>query len=293
MKKTLLGLGALALATPFFGACADAVANDPSTTDLTPDSSVMALRFESIGETQTACGEAAGIRVEIAPADDASATQSCEAYWAPATVSDPYTGDAADDGEHMVADCFFVLEPGTYDIQSVEVIGNEGDALECCDADYPATADVTEGETTEFGAELSCDVIGSGALDVYGWLNRAPVVMQMTISPSKFAETCGLIQVDAQAEDPEGDTVMYDWEVTYAPDGATYTADSDGSTFFFAATAMGDYGVTLTVSDEHGESTSLSFPLHVTSEGEGDCTGDITGGLVQDALDALGLGDGG
>lgn len=287
LNKTLLALGALALAAPF-GACADAVASDPATPAIQPDSSVMALRFESIGQTETSCGEAAGIRVEIAPADDPSAVQTCEAYWAPTTVSDPFTGEAQDDGQHMVADCFFVLSPGTYDIESIQVIDGDANALECCDADYPATADVMEGQTTEFGAALSCDVVGSGALDVYGWLNRAPIVNQMTISPSKFSNTCGLIQVDAQATDPEGDTVEYGWQVTGAPNGATYAADSDGSTFFFAAASMGDYQVTLTVSDEHGESTSLTFPLHVTGEGAG-CTAAAAGAMVQAALNPDGV----
>ncbi|MCB9736847.1 MAG: hypothetical protein H6745_30065 [Deltaproteobacteria bacterium] len=269
----ILACGALA-------SCAnDATPNDPTTTDqpaVVPDVTSLGLRFDVVGDTETSCGNAAGVHVSIAMGED---TQECTAMWADATISDPYTGDAADDGAHHVADCFFVLSPGEWSITDVSAIGDDGEPLECCESDWPSKALVSEGSTREIGVPISCDVVGSGALDIYGWLNLPPYITNLTISPSKFVTPCYPIALDVEATDVEGDALSYDWMVTDSPDGADYLLDEDGAHADFAADTEGDYTLAVTVTDgPHGEVASLEFPIHVSGEPDPQC--DLGGPLA-------------
>lgn len=263
----LVAVGALA-------SCAnDATPNDPTPHDnqpvTVPKVSSLGLRFDVVGDTETSCGNAAGVHVAIAKGDE---TQECTALWAEAQVSDPYTDDTADAGQHHVADCFFVLSPGEWNITDVSAIGDDGEALSCCESDVPSKALVSEGSTSELGVPITCDVVGSGALDIYGWLNLPPYITNLTISPSKFVPPCYPVDLDVSATDVEGDALTYSWMVTDAPDGAGYQLNGDGAHAEFAADAAGDYTLVVTVTDgPHGMVASLEFPIHVTGAPAQQC----------------------
>jgi len=211
-------------------------------------------------DVETACGDALGIRVVIS---DGEESMTCEAPWALAMVSDPYTSPG-DQGSHHVADCFFVLPAGEYYVEEVAVLGADLEPLECCTASYPEVVEVNSGMTTEFGAELSCELIGPGALDIYGWLNRPPVILDLTIHPSKFAAPCMPRFLHVMAYDKEGDTIGYTWEVLFAPKPTFYGLWGHGPWAAFVGFTPGAYTLRVTVFDiPHGLSTSLIFPLHV------------------------------
>jgi len=266
MKRLLFGL--LALALPAFAwACTDAgagspedqydnhvVSNDPLATE------TVALSFFTT-DTTTACGVATGMRVTIADNDE---TLVCVAPWAPAMISDPYTAPN-DYGIHYVADCFFVVAPGTWQVLGVETLGMDGQALPCCTAEYPATVEIVSGQTSELGVEMQCALTGPGALDIYGYLERPPIVKDLDIYPSKFGGPCVPRFFYAQATDIDGDFIVYDWEVVSSPTPLGFKLWEHGPLAIFVGYHVGDYMLRLTVSDEpHGMFTSLDFPIHVT-----------------------------
>lgn len=263
MKRLIV----LALPALFAWACTDVGAGPPedqldnhvvSTNPLATET--VALSFYA-QDTMTACGEATGIRVTIAAEGE---TLSCIAGWAPAMVSDPYTGEE-DMGRHFVADCFFVVAPGTWDVLTVEPIDGNGEALPCCTAEYPETVAVISGQTTEFGVEIQCPLVGPGAIDIYGYLERPPIIKALDIYPSKFGAPCVPRFLFAVAEDREGDEIEYSWDVVTSPENAYYKVWEHGQMAVFVGFTPGDYMLRLTVTDQpHGMFTSLEFPIHVT-----------------------------
>jgi|GEM_PF-1833216 len=236
---------------------------DPGTTSDQIGQESLALSFTPEGETDTACGIAAGVYVEVS--DGAGDVQSCTAMWAPAHVSGEYAQGG--EGDHLVADCLFVLDPGIWNVTDAYVVDADEQELACCSADLPEVVAVAEEETNEYGGVLHCDTLGSGGLDIYGVLNRPPSINNVVLTPSKFGQTCQVIEATALASDPEGDDVNYGWAVQDAPTDAVFASESDGNEFWFAGATLGDYEVRLTVWDAYGDSHHLDFPLHLTESG--------------------------
>lgn len=248
----LLGL----LATALF-AC-DSASTAPPLDEDPPGTIEIALSFD-IQDTMTACGEAAGIKVTIE--NEAGVTRTCSSPWSLPLISDPMT-TTPDQGIHHVADCFFLVSPGVWTVTELEVIGNNGNALECCTEEYASALTVTEGLTSEFAVELSCDLTGPGAIDIYGWLNRPPVINAFSYFPSKFTYPCVPVFFAAYAVDKEGDHINYGWEVVSGP-SSLYALFGKPGWASFIATVPGTYQLRLTAMDEHGLFTDLTFPVHV------------------------------
>lgn len=219
----------------------------------------------------TECGQAVGIRLAIAGPDGVE--QACEENWEDVTVSGAFAGDEDVEGDHLVADCFFVVEPGTWSINELAAIDSSSDALECCDSDIAPTVDVLESATTELSGVISCDTAQNGGLDIYATVNTQPVITELEISPSKFGETCKAISLRVEAEDAEGDGLSYKWEVVSAPAAADYLLENaDEEEAAFSTNTMGDYELKVTATDELGLSSYLTFPLHIVEDNyDGEC----------------------
>jgi len=256
IETFVLALVALA-ATALFACEPTRTVDDPVNTD--PIGTVeLALSFD-MQDTMTACGEAAGIHVVIENGN--GETLTCNSPWSLPLVSDAYTTES-DEGIHHVADCFFVVEPGEWTVTELEVIGNEGQILACCTEEYAAELTVTEGLTSEFAAELSCDLTGPGAIDIYGWLNRPPIIKALNYCPSKFTYPCIPVFFGALAVDREDDHIRYIWDVVSSP-SPHYALFGKRGWASFVTMVPGTYQLRLTVMDEHGLFTDLTFPVHV------------------------------
>jgi len=214
----------------------------------------------------TECGVAAGIRVDIESADGLS--KSCDAEWAPVTVSGDYAEGAA--GDHLVADCFFVVAAGVWNLESLNAIDSAGAELSCCTSKFPQSVDIEESETTEVSGLIQCETEQSGALDIFAVINVPPKITEVTISPSKFGATCSAISLAAVAEEPDGDNMTFMWQVLTAPQGADYTLLANGAYASFTAQEIGEYEIRLTVTDDLGASHWLDFPLHIVEAGSVD-----------------------
>lgn len=255
LRRLIHGVMVLALAAAFGWACDSGTTATGLDDDSVVVTQTLALQFVA-QDTETACGTATGMRVVIS--DGEGETYSCDAGFAPGMVSDPYT-EEGDQGLHYVADCLFTLAAGDYTIETVEVLGAEG-VLECCSAEFDPDVSVQAGLTSEFSAMLTCPLIGPGALDIYGWLNRPPVLTKLSIAPSKFAGPCIPQFMWVEAVDREGDEITYTWQVLPTADKLFRLWPHGPWAVFMGST--GDYDLLVTVTDSHGASTSLQFPLH-------------------------------
>lgn len=215
---------------------------------------------------ETRCGDAVGIRLSISGEGD---SQTCEEEWAAVTVSGAFAGGAS--GDHLIADCFFVVAPGTYSVDELVAVGADGEALECCESTFQASLEVSESETTEISGLIQCETVQNGAVDIFATINTPPTIEDVEISPSKFACPGDEIELSAHAVDPQGDEVTYEWEITAGTGGSL---DADGASATFVSSAVGDFEIKVTATDELDASHWLTFPLHIVEcdddEGPGD-----------------------
>ena len=225
--------------------------------DLLPD--------DGIASVATECGEAAGIHLSVSDQDGVK--QSCDEMWAPVSVSGDYAGGAS--GEHYVADCLFVVSPGTWSIDELSAIDADGNALSCCESEFSESVEVSESETSELGGLIQCSTEENGGLDIYATVNTPPTITDVNISPSKFGATCSPISLDVLASDPQGDGIKYSWAVEGSPEGADFDLQDYGQQAVFASSMLGDFELRVTATDDLDASHSLGFPLHIVDDSAG------------------------
>jgi len=233
---------------------------NPNTTNTDPNepgTATLAISFLPMGPTDTRCGNAAGVHVQIN--DGAGDIQSCDAKWAP-----------AEQGGQPVGDCLFVVHPGSWGVDNISIVDANNEALGCCSGTYPENVSVAESSTTEFGASFTCDTVSNGALDIFATVNRPPTIENITISPSKFGNTCSLITLGAQGSDPDGDGVSFTWGVADGPKGSQWAVTGRGATGYFVGNGLGTYTMRLAATDDFGASHHLDFPIHLTGGGTCD-----------------------
>lgn len=202
------------------------------------DNDVTAILFTVVAADQGCDGEA--ITSELVPLE-----------------AEALSASLGGSGTHAFADGFFVLEPGDYRICATPLVGDASSPV-CGSAEAQAT--VAPNETTELVLVSQCEAVDNGGLDVVVTLNDAPVVTDLTFTPSKFITVCESLTASATASDPNADELTYDWSIVSGPDGASLSGSGASATF---AGAAGSYSLQLTVSDGYGGSGRLTFPVHV------------------------------
>jgi hypothetical protein len=217
---------------------------------------------DPIRAVTTECGDVVGVHIKVTDAD--GTVQTCDQLWADVVVNGEYAEGAS--GDHYIADCIFTGPAGVWTVNKISAIDSGLNPLSCCTSTFEKNVTVDQSQTTEVGGLIQCTTEQSGALDIYVTINTPPDIEEVTISPSKFGETCSVITMTATASDPQNDAITYDWSVLQSPSGATYDIDSVGSTAWFAAATLGDYTIRLVVSDELDASHYLDFPLHIVED---------------------------
>lgn len=251
MKRETLVLGLLF-------ACAVAIAGCASATDL--DARTPVGSFSAALELGALAHDVAGVRFDVVAADSAcdgavlaSETRALENEALPASLA------GAGGAQRPFADALFVLEPGKYRVCATPLADDGAASARCAPAQ--TGVEVAAGETDEVVLISQCAATGSGGLDVVVALNDPPRITAVALDPSKFITVCESLTISAEAEDPNGDAVSYAWALTAGPDGAAL--ESDGAAAIFSGPA-GDYAVTVTATDVHGNASSLAFPVHVS-----------------------------
>ncbi|WP_437576205.1 Ig-like domain-containing protein [Sorangium sp. So ce887] len=158
---------------------------------------------------------------------------------------------------HAAADGMFVVPPGAYRVCATPM-SSSGPSLECAPAE--ATANVYPEATSEIVLVSQCAGEPNGGLDVIVALNDPPTIEGIDITPSKYITECETATIAVTASDADGDAVTVAWELL---SDAGELAGS-GSTATFTPAGAGVVAVQVTVSDNLGGSSRLSFPLYVS-----------------------------
>ncbi|MDD9943516.1 MAG: discoidin domain-containing protein [Myxococcales bacterium] len=164
----------------------------------------------------------------------------------------------------LVADGVVILEPGTY-LACAQPVTESGDASAEC-APVEQTFGIVEGSTIELVLVSQCAASAPGGVGLSTILNSPPLVMNLEVAPSRFVETCQETRLEVTAEDPEGDAIAFDWQMSDNPDEASFdfeVGESPGQANFQAYSA-GQYLARVQVTDSLGGSTALEVPLFVT-----------------------------
>lgn len=158
------------------------------------------------------------------------------------------------------ADWFAVLPVTTCTVTATAMVDPTTPAEGCSVA--VATVDIVADETTEIVLPIICGAEPTGALDVITIIQDGLSIVWAGFDPSKFIVQCEEVSFTVDVDGGDG-SYVYVWEVIGTPTGATYTASGVGDTFTFYSEAPGTYTVKVTVTDGSGNSTSLTFPIHV------------------------------
>jgi hypothetical protein len=176
-------------------------------------------------------------------------------------------GSAGDGAADPLADAFFVLAPGAYDVV-VTPLDNEGQPNRTC---APATGKVTviAGATQEITLTLRCNHGANGGLDVVVTTDDVPVITGLTFDPSKFTHVCQPVKISVAAAAASNEPLTYSWQVISQPQMATPAPGSQsllvsqGPTATFDSSTAGDYVLLVMVSSPAKSVAMLSFPVHV------------------------------
>ncbi|MGB5684025.1 MAG: hypothetical protein WBM47_19400, partial [Polyangiales bacterium] len=134
----------------------------------------------------------------------------------------------------------FGLPPGGY---TVDLAATSVDGETRCRGS--ASFDVTEGVSTEVGVLLRCSPGKRfGAVRVNGKLNVCAELTKVVVAPLQTS-IGNTIDVRAQAEDQEGDTIEYAWTA----DSGSFAAPSDAATSY-TCEELGDHQLTISISDD-------------------------------------------
>lgn len=222
-----------------------------------PDDGTSAVQAE-VGVVRLSLGPGAqthdvsAVQFSVLPAD-----QTCDgAALEMQTVSLQTLGEAG--SAQSLADALFVLAPGSYRA-CAQPLAEGGPSQQCATAE--AVAEVRAGETVEIALISQCMTAGKGGLDVKVSLNDAPVIGGLSIAPSKYVTSCQAAHLTLMASDADDDTLSYAWSTT-SPSGLL-SADAEHATFW--SKQPGQHDLSVTVTDAHQGSASLSVPVHVSS----------------------------
>ena len=169
-------------------------------------------------------------------------------------------------------DAFFVVRPGTYRVVATPLT-EDGDRSEVCARATQNDVVVRATETTEIELLMVCGDEGTGALDVIVGLTHPPVIRDLSIRPSKLGWTCKRITLIADAVDPDGDELTYEWTVDNGA-GAVYWLNGNGPVAQFGAETPMTYQLVLRVTDPMGNTAKLAFPLHIRPGPVSSCSND-------------------
>ena len=153
----------------------------------------------------------------------------------------------------LAVDCqpaliFIVAEQGTTCAVSAQALDAAGAAIEGCSTAF-GMVEITAGETTEVLLGIICREPDSGSSDVIVVVDQAPSIDQLVVSPGQVAMIGEPVQIAVDAADPDGDELSYTFTATPPEVDSVYELTFDDARAVFRASTIGDYLVTVVVSD--------------------------------------------
>ncbi len=203
-----------------------------------------------------------GVRLDIVPLDgDCEEEPLASELVSLANTSTPGAG-----GVHAFANGLFILDVGSYRVCATPLDGETSSAV-CARTD--TTVEVQAQATTEAALVSQCVSTSQGGIDVVVSLNQEPIITKIELAPSKYISACESLNAIATAQDPNEDALSYAWTVA-GPEGSNLLTSGSSANF---SGPSGDYELTLEVSDGHGGTSQLAFPVHISAA---DCEADTT-----------------
>ena len=136
----------------------------------------------------------------------------------PSFEGEPYSGDS----QHIIADQFFLVDAGCYDVTTTPLQADEQPSDDCSPATEERVA-VEDSATTEILLVNQCKGASRGGLDVIGSVNHPPEVDNLEFTTSKFLSSCeAQNEVCLTVSDADDDPVEVEWS---AAGSGTFTGD--------------------------------------------------------------------
>jgi hypothetical protein len=152
----------------------------------------------------------------------------------------------------------FGLPAGAYGVQltaSSEEVGRDGAPRTSCNGTagpFPVSADAQTTGTVLLNCNSQREL---GSLRINGEFNRCAIVQIATVSPLQVS-TGAFIDVEAMAQDDEGDAVEYEWRAR----SGEFT-DPTLATTQYKCVDIGDHFITIAVSDDAAQDAFDNFPV--------------------------------
>lgn len=227
--------------------------------DAPPESQGPVGRISAALELGARVGDVTSVRIAVVAGDG-----SCEdapLYVIERSIQDaelPATLPEGSGAQHAFADALFVLAPGAYRVCATPLSSDQPSA-QCGLAQTEVS--VTASQTADVLLVSHCTAESSGGLGVVVALNQPPHINAVSLDPGKFISVCEALAIEVEAEDPNDDAIRYEFKFSGGSDDAKLSADGSTASFFGPA---GNYELEVVVSDSHGDSTSLRFPVQVS-----------------------------
>ena len=160
-------------------------------------------------------------------------------------------------------DVFMTIEPGDYKVCVEPLVSLDPltSSLECSSGHGFAT--VFPMETTEILIPISCSREQKGGLDAVTYFDIEPQITDLTFNPSKFVDACSDVELSVEVAHHYDD---YEVQWTVIEGSGHFTGT--GTTVTYSPYTQGEHTLQVEVINFLGNSSLLSFPVHVL----GDCS---------------------
>jgi hypothetical protein len=203
--------------------------------------------------------DVAAVRFDIVAADSSCDTPAIASQ----TVSleaEPALGslEGAEAVSHHFATGLFVLAPGSYRSCATPLVVDLAPSPVCAQGSELAT--VVAEQANQVVLVSQCQGSPNGGLDVAVTLNDPPQITAVTVTESTYITICESATIAVSANDPNGDALAYAWSVVSGPDAGRLRANDSSAIF---SGVVGDYVLSVVVSDTHAAQTSFLVAVHV------------------------------
>lgn len=169
-------------------------------------------------------------------------------------------------GKNKFSDKFFVLQAGTYCVEAAP-LNSDGWRVDACSLAQGGPYQITPSQTNTVMLVSNCGGADNGGLNPTVVENHKPLITELLFDRGQSIGTCETLHVTAAANDPDNNTITYEWLVQTKPGSDTdFDASSLDNVYTFRSFVPGDYAIELRVCDFFQFCAFMDFTIHVTGD---------------------------